>query len=76
MHVCGIALLDESKYRDTMHRVAARLHAADCEALDRKGNPILLPFDVDGRFTIDAHGEPAFALCNFEFVRGLYRPIR
>ncbi len=76
MQAYEIALLDESKYRDTMHRVAARLHAADCEALDLKGNHILLSFDVDGRYTVDKDGEPAFALCNFEFVRGLYRPIR
>jgi len=71
-----IGLLDEPKYRDTMDRVAARLHAADCEALDLKGNHFLLSFDVDGRYTPDKDGEPAFALCNFEFVRGLYRPIR
>jgi len=76
MRAYEIGLLDELKYRDTMVRVSARLRAADCEALDLKGNHILLSFDVDGRFTPDKDGEPAFALCSFEFVRGLYRPIR
>lgn len=76
MRACEIGLIDEEQYRRTIERVSARLHAADSEALDLKGNHILLSFDVNGRFAPDRDGEPAFALCNFEFVRGLYRPIR
>lgn len=76
MRAYEIGLIDEEQYRGTIQRLAARLHAADSEALDLKGNHILLSFDVNGRYTPDREGEPAFALCNFEFVRGLYRPIR
>ena len=76
MRAYEIGLIDEEQYRGTIERLASRLHAADCETLDLRGNHILLSFDVGGRFTPDRDGEPAFALCNFEFVRGLYRPIR
>jgi len=69
-------LLNESSYKAILERLSTRLHAADCEKLDLKGNHILLSLDVDGRFTPDREGEPALTLCNFEFVRGLYRPIR
>lgn len=71
-----LGLLDLDSYRATLERLAARLRAADCEKLDLEGNHILLSLDVDGRFTPDREGEPALTLCNFEFVRGLYRPIR
>jgi hypothetical protein len=71
-----LGLLGLDEYRATLARLAARLHAADCEKLDLKGNHILLSLEVDGRFTPDREGEPALTLCNFEFVRGLYRPIR
>jgi hypothetical protein len=55
---------------------AERLAAVDCECLDLTGNHLLLSMDPDGRFRRDAEGEVAAALCNFELVRGLYRPLR
>jgi len=76
LRALDLCLLELDSYRAALGRLAARLHAADCEKLDLKGNHILLSLDVDGHFTPDREGEPALTLCNFEFVRGLYRPIR
>jgi hypothetical protein len=71
-----LGLLDDDSYRATISRMQARLHAADCEQLDLRGTHILLSLRVDGNFSLDREGEPVAVLCNFEFVRGLYRPIR
>lgn len=71
-----IGLLDEEHYRGVLERLNRRLHAVDCEKLDVKGSHLLLSMDPDGRFRMDTDNEPRYALCNFEFVRGLYRPIR
>jgi hypothetical protein len=70
---CG--LVDERQYRDLVERVRAKLAAVDCEALDLGGNHLLLSMDPDGQLRRDERGEPLVALCNFELIRGLYRPI-
>lgn len=69
-------LLDESAYRGVIEHVDARLRAADCEKLDVGGSDLLLSMDPDGRFAHDVHGEILATVCNFELIRGLYRPIR
>ncbi|UCF67478.1 MAG: hypothetical protein JSV80_17195 [Acidobacteriota bacterium] len=69
-------LLDDDAYHELVERVAARLQAVDCEGLDRGGSHLLLSMDPDGHFDTDAHDHPIVTLCNFELIRGLYRPIR
>jgi len=71
-----IGLLPETTYKSALHALNTRLHAADAEKLDTKGNHLLLSFDLDGEPRRDPDGELRCALCTFEFVRGLYRPIR
>ena len=69
-------LLDERKYRDLMTGVEERLKAVDCEILNLSGSHLLLSMDPDGRFHLDDRGEIVATLCNFELIRGLYRPFR
>lgn len=69
-------LLDDNAYRAVIEHLEARLRAVDCEKLDVGGSDLLLSMDPDGRFAPDAHGGILATLCNFELVRGLYRPIR
>jgi hypothetical protein len=57
-------------------RTAERLRAIDCEGLDPGGSHLLLSMGPDGRFDVDEHGQTRVTLCNFELIRGLYRPIR
>jgi hypothetical protein len=71
-----IGLLSETTYKRALRALNTRLNAADAEKLDTKGNHLLLSFDVDGKPRRNPDGELQCALCNFEFVRGLYRPIR
>jgi hypothetical protein len=69
-------LLDDHSYRAVIEHLTERLRAVDCEKLDVGGSDLLLSMDPDGRFTLDAHGGILATLCNFELIRGLYRPIR
>jgi hypothetical protein len=71
-----IGLLPETSYKSALRALNTRLNAADAEKLDSEGNHLLLSFDADGEPRRDSDGELQWALCNFEFVRGLYRPIR
>jgi hypothetical protein len=68
-------LLDDSAYHALVERLAARLQAVDCEKLDLQGKHLLLSMNLDGEFHLDSSGECAVTLCNFELIRGLYRPI-
>ena len=69
-------LLDDNAYTCIIERLQGKLRAADCEKLDLKGSHLLLSLGLNGRFRVGRNAEPAVTLCNFEFVRGLYRPIR
>lgn len=69
-------LLDEADYRRLVEGVADRLRTVDCEGLDPGGSHLLLSMDPDGRFDLSDDGSPLVTLCNFELIRGLYRPIR
>lgn len=69
-------LLTEEAYRRITTRLDERLRAVDCEALDLAGNHLLLSMDPDGRFKVNESGEIEVTLCNFELIRGLYRPLR
>jgi hypothetical protein len=69
-------LLTEDTYRRIATRLDERLRAVDCEALDLAGNHLLLSMDPDGRFKVNESGEFEVTLCNFELIRGLYRPLR
>ncbi len=69
-------LLDDERYRTVIEHLDARLHAVDCEKLNVSGTDLLLSMNPDGRFALDGHGEILATLCNFELIRGLYRPIR
>ncbi|MGB6002347.1 MAG: hypothetical protein WBI00_17875, partial [Thermoanaerobaculia bacterium] len=69
-------LLDDSAYGRVISRLQGKLRAADCEKLDLEGSHLLLSLGITGRFNEDRDGELLVTLCNFEFVRGLYRPIR
>ncbi len=69
-------LLDDVAYRAVLEHLDARLHAVDCEKLNVSGGDLLLSMNPDGRFALDAHGQLLATLCNFELIRGLYRPIR
>jgi hypothetical protein len=68
--------LTATTYRELIRRLDARLRAVDCEMLNLGGQHLLLSLGTDGRFREDEHGQIAVTLCNFEFIRGLYRPIR
>jgi hypothetical protein len=68
--------LTEARYRTLIHQLDEKLRAVDCEMLNLGGQHLLLSFSTDGRFVEDADGRVMVTLCNFEFVRGLYRPIR
>jgi hypothetical protein len=68
-------LLPDEDYQRVIQRLDERLRSADCECLDLSGNHILLSMSPDGRFE-RANGEIAPTLCNFELIRGLYRPLR
>jgi hypothetical protein len=70
------ALLPDEEYQRVIKRLDDRLRAADCECLDLSGTHILLSMSPDGRFVRAASGEIATTLCNFELIRGLYRPLR
>jgi hypothetical protein len=69
-------LLPDEEYQRVIKRLDERLRAADCECLDLSGTHILLSMSPDGRFVRGATGEIATTLCNFELIRGLYRPLR
>jgi hypothetical protein len=69
-------LLDENGYRRIVDRTDERLRAADFEALNLHGRHLLLTFDSRGVARADPDGNLVATLCNFELVRGLYRPIR
>jgi len=69
-------LIDDGHYRNLIERLLQRLLTADCEKLNLGGNHLLLSMNPDGVFRVDRHGETKVVLCNFEFIRGLYRPIR
>ncbi len=71
-----IGLLDEDTYREIIRGLEARLRAADCEKLDLKGSHVLLSMDTKGQFKCNRDSEPIATLCNFEFIRGLYRPLQ
>lgn len=68
-------LLDETEYREAVGRLETKLRAVDCEKLNLTGKHLLLSMDPDGKFKSDDSGELAVTLCNFELIRGLYRPI-
>ena len=68
--------LSEIEYRALIRQLDTRLRAVDCEMLNLGGQHLLLSLTTDGRFREDEHGQIAVTLCNFEFIRGLYRPIR
>jgi hypothetical protein len=69
-------LLTAEAYRRVTARLDERLRAVDCEALDLAGNHLLLSMNPDGQLKANAAGEIEVALCNFELIRGLYRPLR
>ena len=69
-------LLSDEAYRAVIDHLDAKLHAVDCEKLNVSGSDLLLSMNPDGRFALDARGEILACLCNFELIRGLYRPIR
>jgi hypothetical protein len=69
-------LLPDEEYQRVIKRLDDRLRAADCESLDLSGTHILLSMGPDGLFKRGANGEIATTLCNFELIRGLYRPLR
>ena len=69
-------LLDDDAYRRALALMEARLRAVDCEVLNPTGKHLLLSIDPEGRIARDRRGEIRMTLCNFEMVRGLYRPIR
>jgi hypothetical protein len=73
-HEFGI--IDGNRYRETIAHTGEKLRAADFEALNLHGRHLLLTLDPDGRVRADSEGHPLATLCNFEMVRGLYRPIR
>lgn len=68
--------LSESEYRALIRHFDARLRAVDCEMLNLGGQHLLLSLNTDGQFREDENGQVVVTLCNFEFIRGLYRPIR
>lgn len=69
-------LLDDAAYRAVIEHLDAKLRAVDCEKLNVSGSDLLLSMNPDGRFVLDGYGEMLATLCNFELIRGLYRPIR
>jgi len=69
-------ILSEESYQRITKRLDERLRAVDCEALDLAGYHLLLTMDADGHFARNAGGEIEVTLCNFELIRGLYRPLR
>jgi hypothetical protein len=70
------ALLNADEYRETVERTATRLRAIDCELLDASGKHMLLSMDPCGNLMTDETGNVVVTLCNFELIRGLYRPLR
>jgi hypothetical protein len=68
--------LDDAGYRAVIKRLDAKLRSADCEKLDLSGAHVLLSLNLAGQMNLDRDGEPIATLCNFECIRGLYRPIR
>jgi hypothetical protein len=69
-------LLDDDAYRSIIAKLGRKLASADCEMLDMSGSHLLVSMDPDGRFARDEDGDVEVTLCNFELIRGLYRPIR
>lgn len=69
-------LISEEGYQRITRRLDERLRAVDCEALDLAGYHLLLTMDADGHFARSEAGEIEVTLCNFELIRGLYRPLR
>lgn len=69
-------LLGEESYQRLIRRLDEKLRAVDCEALDLAGYHLLLTMDPDGSFARNASGEIEVTVCNFELIRGLYRPLR
>jgi hypothetical protein len=69
-------LLSDDGYREVVEQTVNRLRAVDCELIEASGKHMLLAMDPDGKFTKDNSGRIVVTLCNFELVRGLYRPFR
>jgi len=69
-------LLSEREYRGAVRKLEQRLRAVDCEKLDLSGKHMLLSMSPDGRFERDESGDVLVTLCNFDLIRGLYRPFR
>ncbi len=69
-------LLSELEYRGAVRKLEQRLRAVDCEKLDLSGKHMLLSMSPDGRFDPDESGDVLVTLCNFDLIRGLYRPFR
>lgn len=69
-------LIDEQRYRELITGIEESLRAVDCEILNLSGSHLLLSMDPDGRFHCDERGGIIATLCNFEMIRGLYRPFR
>ncbi|HXI02056.1 MAG TPA: hypothetical protein VNI57_02660, partial [Candidatus Saccharimonadales bacterium] len=67
-------LLGEEAYGDLVRNVDDKLRAVDYEKLARSGKDLLLSMNPDGLFGLDETGKPRVTLCNFELIRGLYRP--
>ena len=69
-------LINQKEYLSIFNRLKDKLLAADCEKPDLKGHHLLLSINLNHEFIKDADGEIATTLCNFEFIRGLYRSFR
>jgi hypothetical protein len=69
-------LLSEDRYRDIVESTVTKLRGVDCEWLDPSGKHLLLSMNPDGEFSRDVSGRILATLCNFELIRGLYRPLR
>jgi hypothetical protein len=69
-------LIEESVYRDLLHRVNGKLSLAGFEALDLTGNHLLLAMNPDGVLRTDNDGELEFTMCNFELTVMHYCRLR
>jgi len=69
-------LLSDAGYREIVERTVTKLRGVDCELLEASGKHMLLSMDPEGKFAKDDIGRVVVTLCNFELIRGLYRPFR
>jgi hypothetical protein len=76
MSAYDYGLLDDDVYREIVEGTVNRLRGVDCELLDPIGKHLLLSADSSGKLVTDENGQVIVTLCNFELIRGLYRPIR